>query len=89
MTIAERCAPASNPKSGPAVSSSTSSARVTLTDTADTRLTATVQPRTGAPYHVELAFDLVLSDIEATCTCQDYGRGTLCHHIWATILAAG
>jgi hypothetical protein len=35
-----------------------------------------------------LAFDLVLSNIEATCTCPVYGRGTLCHHIWATILGS-
>jgi uncharacterized Zn finger protein len=59
-----------------------------VTHTPDTRLTATVQPPADALYQVEWAFDLILSDIDAICTCPDYGMGALCHHIWATILAA-
>jgi superfamily II DNA or RNA helicase len=88
LTIAERCASGFQPAVWTRGLILYQQGRVTLSYTADSRLTATVQPPTGAPYHVELAFDLVLSDIEALCTCQDYRMGTLCHHIWATVLAA-
>jgi superfamily II DNA or RNA helicase len=88
LTIAEQCAPCFHPEVWTRGLILYQQGRVTLTYTADSRLTATVQPPIGAPYHVELALDLVLSDIEAICTCPDYGGGTLCHHIWATVLAA-
>jgi hypothetical protein len=88
LTIAEHCASCFHPEVWTRGLILYQQGRVTLTSAADSRLTATVQPPTGTLYHVELAFDLVLSDIEAICTCQDYGMGTLCHHIWATVLAA-
>jgi uncharacterized Zn finger protein len=88
LTIAERCASCFHPEVWTRGLILYQQGRVTLTTAADSHLTATVQPPTGAPYQVELAFDLVLSDIESICTCPDYGMGTLCHHIWATVLAA-
>jgi hypothetical protein len=88
LTIAELCASGFHPEVWTRGLILYQQGRVTLTSAADARLTATVQLPTGALYHVELAFDLVLCDIEAICTCPDYGIGTLCHHIWATVLAA-
>ena len=88
MTIAERCASGFHPEVWTRGLILFQQGRVTLTETADARLKATVQPQAGVRYDVELAFDLVLADIEAICTCPDYGMGALCHHIWATVLAA-
>ena len=88
MTIAEHCASCFHPEVWTRGLILYQQGRVTLTSAADSRLTATVQSPTGAPYHVKLAFDLVLADIEAICTCPDYGMGALCHHIWATVLTA-
>ncbi|MDH3605277.1 MAG: hypothetical protein OEU26_37265, partial [Candidatus Tectomicrobia bacterium] len=88
MTIAEHCASCFHPEVWTRGLILYQQDRVSLMSTADSRLTAIVQPQTGTPYHVELAFDLVLGDIKAICTCPDYGMGTLCHHIWAMILAA-
>ena len=88
LTLAEHCASDFHPEVWTRGLILYQQGQVALTSTAASRLTATVQPQAGTPYHVELAFDLVLSDIEAICTCPDYARGTLCHHIWATILTA-
>jgi superfamily II DNA or RNA helicase len=88
LTIAEHCATCFHPEVWTRGLILYQQGRVTLNRTDDARLTATVQPPAGASYQVVFAFDLVLSDIEAICTCQDYGMGALCHHIWATVLAA-
>ncbi len=87
MTIAERCASCFEPEiwaRGLSVYEQ-GQVKVTLADAA--RVMATVASRLSPKCEVILDVHDRPLEIEATCTCQDYSMGRLCHHIWATILA--
>jgi superfamily II DNA or RNA helicase len=88
LTIAERCASCFHPEVWTRGLILFQQGHVTLNRIDEVSVNALVQPPAGEPYQVGFEFDFGLSEIEAICTCQDYGMGTLCHHIWATLLTA-
>ena len=88
MTLAERCASCFQPEVWTRGLILYQQGRVALAFMNDAGVRATVQPSSGSPVQVGLDVHLGSSAIEVRCTCQDYGTGNLCHHIWAALLSA-
>jgi superfamily II DNA or RNA helicase len=62
--------------------------RVTIIDTDDRVLIATVEGSSRSDYEVVLEWEPDAHEITVACTCPYYDGGELCKHIWATMLAA-
>jgi len=62
---------------------------VEITNRRRTGVTALVTGSGPEPYEVDLDWTRAVDGaVDAYCTCPRYAEGTLCKHVWATILAA-
>jgi superfamily II DNA or RNA helicase len=60
---------------------------VTLTEKNKTNVVASVLGSRPAPYEVRVDFrDIDVRVVMANCSCPQFDNGTLCKHLWATLL---
>ena len=88
MTLTELCAPSFDPEVWARGHALVQQGHLTLTQIDEDAVIASAQPNRTTEFDIWVEFDLLELELKGICTCPDYSRGHLCHHIWATLLAA-